>query len=298
MSGQAQVKPKSMILVPYHKQVSDRLLESTKNSPNPVFLSAPEQLQIHNHSFITDKNGNRIPTRWYKGCTTIILSEQKAQEKANQEKPRTIDLKDTIFIKNGMQEFFNEGADKLLFEFLEKHNDNVSNPDRVKPDEEGYNAFMQLDPQGDARKELDEMETLELAFARLNKVKKGILATREFDSGQMSKLKSVFGITASSDEESYLELKKIAQGNPKEFLTRIEKVEGHILIAFEAAKKAGVITFKNKVFYIGEEKVFTPSSDDPKKMDSEFLEFISLGKGTITFNKMAELTDQALMEAK
>lgn len=293
---QAQEKPKTIVLRPYHRAKSDRIAikdgetpESVAASPNKVFLDGPEKLRIDNHSFVVDKvTGNRRPIRWYVGCTSIFLDEQRKYEKDNQMEARKIEYKDAIYISNGATDFSDEGQFKTLFEFLKRHNDNMSNPDRVPaPDGEGYGVFCEIDTAKDAREELDSMESLEIAFGMLNETKRGTGAVREWNEPALNKLKSIFGVTAGSNEESYIELRTIAQGNSKEFVSRVEQAKAYIIADFEAAKQCKAITYKDNKFFIDNEKVFTASDPNIAKQDAEFIEFLSK-EGSPVYLKMRE----------
>ena len=96
MATQAAAAPKFILIRPYHRANSDRMLESTKDSRTPTFLDAPELLGIYNYSFVRVKNdkwkegdpienkfkkdedGNEVrrETRWYLGCKSIFVDQQ------------------------------------------------------------------------------------------------------------------------------------------------------------------------------------------------------------------------------
>lgn len=296
MSTKAQEKPKVLLIEPYWKSNSDRMLESTKNSPNKVYLNAPEQMGISNTSFIqTKENGvvKRRATRWYLGCTTIFLDEQLKFERENNMEKKILGVQDTIFIKNGILELEWSQKDANLYDFLKTHNDNTSNPNRVAPEAgEDFTAFKEINTEADAKADIAQIDKREIAIEILNKTRIKIGATREFNENYLGKLKAIFGIDSNvSSAESYTSLYEFAYQNPDAFVAKVDQNRTNIVTQFKAAQEAKAISYDNGKYLINDKVVFTATEKEPKKQDAEFLEFISEERGFQVFQDMLTQTN-------
>lgn len=303
-ASQKAAKIETALYRPHHRANSDRMLESTKDSPNPVFLDAPEQLGIDEYSFVRikdengdfkkDENGHEIrrDIRWYLGCKSIYVDMQP--------KDYVSKVKDRIFIKGALMEVVNTPQDALLFEFLAKHNDNVSNPDRIVPEGgEPITAFERINVQKDSSEIINAIEQQEMAFAALNRTKRGVAENREW-LPELSRLQSIFGVSADSPDEAYTKLYNIAKGNPGEFLRKIDLVKQMTIMDFNAARKAGAIRFKDGAYFIGEndKPCFTSTATTSAKQDAEFIDFIGSHAGYPAYTEMRNTTEILLNKAK
>ncbi len=313
MSSQSQAQPKSIIIRPYHRRNSDRMLESTKNSANPIYLDAPEKLVIAERSFCleraegyTDENKvyvldefgfpKRTDIRWFDGCKSIKVEDQDKTNPNYQ-----ILLQDRIFIHNGFLEVVDTAKDHWLFEYLSKHNDNISNPDRVVPPQgEDITAFEVINYKKDASQQITKIEEQEQAFDVLNNVKTGTGATRKFNEGELNKLKVIFGIQKETNEEVYIALKGLAQFDPAAFLAKIEQQRYIVAYDFQSAKDAGAVTYnpKDKTYSINNEVVFTATAKTAPKQDSEFIDFMTREEGFIAYSDMRTQRDLILTQSK
>lgn len=291
MSQQGQAKPgKTLLITAYHKMKSDRILQGTEDGPNKVYLNMPEKMFISNTSFVTEK-GKRRTTRWYMGCQTIYLDDQLKYERENQLEARKIEKKDSIAIIGGFLEVADTDASHTLHEFISRHNDNTSNPDRVAPPEgEDLCAFVVLDYEKDAEDAINKIDQRTMAFDLLNKCRTGIGATRKYDDAQLGKLRAIFGLQTITPAEIYKALYDTADTDPEKFISKIDQAKFLVLHNFEAAKKAEAISYEDGKFSINGAVVFTTTEKDAKKIDAEFIDFLSTEAGWPAFTEMCSQT--------
>jgi len=310
MSAQSAAKQNSIILRPFHRMNSDRMLESTKDSRTPIFLDTPELLAVYNYSFIRVRNENwkegdpienkfkkdddgnevRRETRWYLGCKTIFVDQQP--------KDFVLKDKDMIHIKGALLEVFDTPQDHQLYLFLKSHNDNVSNEDRVVPvTGEDATAFEELNIQKTSSDKINAIEERELALAALNKTKLGMGAQRTF-TDELGRLKAIFGVSSQSNDEAFVLLRSIADSDPGSFLRKIEQSRQMVQTDFMAAQSCGAIKYDNGKYIINEKVVFEATSKNAVKQDAEFLEFISKEVGFPVYTEMRNTTQLILTNAK
>ena len=311
MTTQAAAKQNSILLRPFHRMNSDRMLESTKDSRTPIFLDAPEQLGIYNRSFVRvinedwkegdsietkfqkDEDGNELrrDTRWYVGCKTIFVDQQPKDFAG-------IKTKDLIYIKGALLEVIDTPQDHQLYLFLKTHNDNVSNPNRVVPvTGEDATAFEEINIQKNSSDKINAIEERELALAALNKTKLGMGAQRTF-TDELGRLKAIFGVRAESNDEAFVSLRAIADSDPSSFLRKIEQTRQMVQTDFMAAQSCGAIKYDNGKYIINEKVVFEATSKNAVKQDAEFLEFISKEAGFPVYTEMRNTTQLILTNAK
>ena len=310
MATQAAAAPKFILIRPYHRANSDRMLESTKDSRTPTFLDAPELLGIYNYSFVRVKNdkwkegdpienkfkkdedGNEVrrETRWYLGCKSIFVDQQP--------KDFVLKDKDMIHIKGALLEIIDTPKDHQLYLFLKSHNDNVSNEDRVVPSSgEDASAFEEINIQKSSSDQINAIETRELALEALNKTKQGMGATRTF-TDELGRLKAIFGVTSNSQDEAFVLLRGIADSDPSSFLRKIEQSKQMVLTDFRAAQSCGALKYEDGKYIINDKVVFEATKNTPVKQDAEFVEFISKEVGFPVYAEMRNTTQLILTNAK
>ncbi len=229
--------------------------EDTVNSKNPITIIHPKNRVIQNESIVRQKSGDvyiNVPTRYVYNQPIILVKDQEAANiKPNF---RT----DKILFVNGLLTVPKDGAFVGLYEFMTKHAQNLSNPDRVttlKP------LFVEIKPSEDAHEENFTDFLITEAVSYLKQFVTEDKGKYSYNDARIDAICPLFNVYAESSEQKISALIAVAKKTPKIFLETVKKNEQTAEIEIQHGVKLNVLSFEGNT-------AFGMYSGQPEKIKS------------------------------
>lgn len=284
----ADKKPEILIIELVDRQASNFTLEGSEEQGAPVSLDGPAARKVLAHSHMVTDEGDFIPIRYIKGCSTILVSEQeKAKFKPNP-------LNDLLWITGCREIVVNREPDRAKFAYLKACLYNQDAPNRP----EGYKPiFKEIKQQEIAKKDMAKMylEADAIAAVRsLSTPKKG--GGYDYDMPKINFLATLFEITGlESTDEILYSLVMSAKADPELFLNTIASKTKEVKVEILHGKQNSVISFegdKASIVATGHAFLNFSSDDENEKIDELIRYFLSPG-GELDYKQFLILLQHA-----